>query len=162
MSRENQMAGIEVSIAGSEKLTNIFGYWPSFHDAEVLELHFSRGDVRPSEGKYEFPILRLKIHLWALTKEVDSKGYFVLRNHTLTTLKFTDVGEFEMEGFNHQNAMISLHIERREERRGPSPDTFVVTIQEAFGMGALFKCASIEVVEASPCTPQAQPVTDER
>jgi hypothetical protein len=70
------MAGIEVSIAGSEKLTNIFGYWPSFHDAEVLELHFSRGDVRPSEGKYEFPILRLKIHLWALTKEVHLQGVF--------------------------------------------------------------------------------------
>jgi hypothetical protein len=38
---------------------------------------------------YEFPSLTLKIHLWRLTKEVDAKGYLVLRDHTLTTLKFT-------------------------------------------------------------------------
>ena len=150
------MANIEESISGSEKLTSIFGYWPSFHDAEVLELHFLRGDERPNEGKYEFPMLSLRIHLWALTKEVDAKGYFVLRNHTLTTLKFTDVAEFEMEGFNHQNAMMSLHIERREESRGASPNSFVVTIQAAFGMGASFECSGIEVVEANPCTPEGE------
>jgi hypothetical protein len=31
------MPTIESLIAGSEKLTNLFGHWPSFHDAEVLE-----------------------------------------------------------------------------------------------------------------------------
>jgi len=30
---------IESFIDSSEKLTNVFGYWPSFHDAEVLDLH---------------------------------------------------------------------------------------------------------------------------
>ena len=144
------MAGIELSIAGSAKLTSIFGYWPSFHDAEVLELHFSRGDVRPSEAKYEFPILSLKIHLWALTKEVDSKGYFVLRNHTLTTLKFTDVGEFEMEGFNHQNAIFGLGIEQKTRDEGPTP-YFAVDFEPSFGIGATFTCLRIEIVEAVPC-----------
>jgi hypothetical protein len=33
------MAAIDSLIVGSEKLTTIFGYWPSFHDAEVSELH---------------------------------------------------------------------------------------------------------------------------
>lgn len=149
------MTKIESSIAGSEKLTGIFGYWPSFHDAEVHELHFLRGDVNPEKGVYKFPILTLKIHLWALTNEIDSKGFYVLRNHTLTTLKFEDVMEFEMGGFNHQNAMLSLSIKENPPRKGGLP-CFAVTITEAFGMGASFECSRIEVVEASPSTPEGQ------
>jgi hypothetical protein len=145
------MADIETSIIGSEKLTKIFGYWPSFHDAEVHELHFLRGDVRPENGLYKFPILTLKIHVWALTNEVDDKGYLVLRNHTLATLRFTDVIRFEMENFNHQNAMLSLHIEEGQQSKGGLP-SFAVAITAAFGMGASFECTGIEVVEAVSCT----------
>jgi hypothetical protein len=39
-SSEVYMADIETKIIGSAKLTNIFGRWPSFHDAEILELNF--------------------------------------------------------------------------------------------------------------------------
>lgn len=151
------MENIESSIAGSEKLTSIFGYWPSFHDAEVLELHFLRGDVRPEKGVCKFPSLTLKIHLWALTKEVDTKGYLVLRNHTLTTLRFQEVNTFEMEGFNHQNAMMSLSIKQDQQTKGHLP-SFAVTIQAAFGMGAAFKCTGVEVVDANPCTPEGKPL----
>jgi hypothetical protein len=150
------MASVEASIPGCEKLVNIFGYWPSFHDAEVLELHLLRGNVQPEKGMYEFPSLTLNIHLWRLTKEVDAKGYLVLRDHTLTTLKFTDVAaEFQMQGFNHQNAMMSLSIERRERSEGTAP-LFAVTIAPAFGMGASFECLGIEVVDAVRCTEDGQ------
>jgi len=106
------MANIDSLIAGSEKLTKIFGYWPSFHDAEVQELHFLRGNVQPEKGVYDFPLLTLKIHVWELTKDVDSKGYLILRHHTLTTLRFRDVFDFQMQGFNHQNAMLALNLTR--------------------------------------------------
>jgi hypothetical protein len=33
------MMNIEARIEGSSKLTDIFGYWPSFHDAEVTEFN---------------------------------------------------------------------------------------------------------------------------
>ena len=36
------VTGIESFIDGSEKLVRIFGYWPSFHDAEVIDLHLWR------------------------------------------------------------------------------------------------------------------------
>lgn len=78
------MADNETKIIGGAKLTNIFGRWPSFHDAEVLELNFWRGNVQPDEGVYDFPVLMLKIHVWELTNKVDPKGYLVLRYHTLT------------------------------------------------------------------------------
>ena len=34
-------------IIGHEKLTDTFGYWPSFHDAEIISLIFERS------GKHE-------------------------------------------------------------------------------------------------------------
>ena len=96
---------IESFIDKSEKLANIFGYWPSFHDAEVLDLHLWRGHIDRENKVYKFPVLTLKIHAWELTSEVDSNGYFVLRHHTLVMLRFRDVKDFRMEGFNQQNAI---------------------------------------------------------
>ncbi len=146
------MEDIEGFIAGSEKLTKIFGYWPTFHDAEVPELHLDRGDVRPDDGVYKFPILTLQIHVFEMTREVDSRGYFVLQHHTLTTLRFSDVQDLQMHGFNHQNAIMELIIVRKTREQGPSP-YFEVTVDPAFGMGASFTSLGIEVVDAIPCTP---------
>jgi hypothetical protein len=81
--------GVGSLIVGSEKLTKIFGFWPSFHDAEVLELHFWRGDIQTDKGIYNFPVLTLKIHLWELTNNVDLQGFLFLQHHTLTSSGFT-------------------------------------------------------------------------
>jgi Immunity protein 50 len=54
------MSEIASLIAGSEKLTSIFGQWPSFHDADVHELHFQRGHIDEDVEVYEFPHLTVK------------------------------------------------------------------------------------------------------
>jgi hypothetical protein len=154
------MENIESLIVGSEKLTKVFGYWPSFHDAEVLELHFDRGDIQTDKGIYKFPVLSLKIHVWELTKEVDSKGYLVLRHHMVTTLKFCDVSDCQMQGFNHQNAMMELALYSHQRTEGPSP-YFAVELEPAFGLGASFKCLRIEVVDAVPCSENGKAIPDQ-
>ena len=68
------MATIESLIKGSEKLTEIFGYWPTFHDAEIFELHFWRGRVDADKGIYDFPVLSLRIHVWALSEPPVSRA----------------------------------------------------------------------------------------
>jgi hypothetical protein len=153
------MAAIDSLIVGSEKLTTIFGYWPSFHDAEVLELHFWRGDIQTDKGIYDFPVLTLKIQVWELTNKVDPQGFLVLQHHTLTTLKFYDVDDFQMQGFNHQNAMMRLLLSSEQRSEGPSP-YFAVEVEPAFGMAASFKCLRMEVVEAVPCSDEGKAITD--
>jgi hypothetical protein len=153
----NLMTNTEFFIVDSEKLTNIFGRWPSFHDAEALELHLSRGKVSPAENFYLFPILTLKFHLWEMTKEVNADGYIVLKNHTLATLKFCDVSKLRLEGFNHQNAIFGIHIDRLERTEPPSP-YFSVTLAPCYGIDASFECLGIEVAEAVPCTEQGDPI----
>jgi hypothetical protein len=143
--------GIEALIENSNKLIEIFGYWPSFHDAEVIDLHLWRGDIEPEAGRYVFPVLTVKLHVWELTNAVNTEGFFVSRCHTLSTLRFHNVDEFRMEGFNHQNAILGLYIVQEERAQGPSP-VFAVKFNAAFGMGALFFCSSIEVADAVPCS----------
>ena len=102
-------------------------------------------------GIYKFPTLNLRIHLWELTKKVDSEGYLILRHHTLTTLMFRDVSDFQMRGFNHQNALMRLTLTSQERTDGPSPYLSVV-LEPAFGMGASFECLGMEVLNAAPRT----------
>jgi len=144
------MSEIAPLIVGSEKLTSIFGRWPSFHDAEVHELHFQRGHIDTDAKVYEFPHLTVKLHLWLVTNDVDQKGYYVSTKHTLTTMKFYDVDNFKMEGFNHQNAIFELGIEQKTRDEGPTP-YFAVDFEPSFGVGATFTCLRIEIVEAMPC-----------
>jgi len=148
------MANIEELIEGSQKLTGIFGYWPPFHDAAILELHFLRGDVDPDAGRYVFPVLETRIHLWELRCGAEAIS---TRLHTLATLRFHNVDGFRMEGFNHQNAILGLSITRQERGSGPSP-IFAVHFDPAFGMGATFVCGRIEVVDAAACSSEGKPV----
>ena len=140
----------EKLVQGSGKLTAIFGHWPSFHDAEVMEFNLCRGDVGANAGGRIFPVLTTKIHLWGEpTSELDDHGCFVSRHHTLTTLRFHDVDEIRVEGFNHQNVIFGLRI-LSEERDGGLPPFICVEFQPIFGISATFRCCRIEVVDAEP------------
>lgn len=145
------MANPESLILGSEKLTAIFGYWPSFHDAEVLEMHVWRGKADPEATRHFVPQLTVKIHLWEMTAEINETGYFKLRHHTLVTLLFHGVDDFSMSGFNHQNAIFALKIIQQTRVDGPSP-FFEVEFLPSYGVAALFTCAQIEVLEVVPAS----------
>jgi hypothetical protein len=151
------MSEIAPLIAGREKLTSIFGRWPSFHDAEVHELRFQRGHIDTDAQVYEFPCLTVKLHHWLMTNEIDQKGYYVSTKHTLTTVKFFDVDNFKMEGFNHQNAIFGLEIDQKTREEGPTP-YFTVDFEPSFGIDATFTALRIEIVEAVPCDAEGIPI----
>ena len=151
------MPEIATLIVGSEKLTSIFNRWPSFHDAEVHELQLERGHIDTDAQVYEFPHLTLKAHLWLMTNDVSDKGFYVSTKHTLLTMRFYDVDNFKMAGFNHQNAIFALGIEQKTREEGPTP-YFAIDIEPAFGMEATFTCLRIEIVEAIPCNSEGAPI----
>jgi hypothetical protein len=139
-----------VVFEGSRKLTDIFGYWPSFHDAEVHDLLLQRGDLDAARPSYVFPILTVKVHVFEMTNQVNPAGYFVLTKHTLVTLRFHDVEDCHLNGFNHQNAILGLTIAEADPGARRTP-VMEVTMDSAFGLDAAFKCSRCEVVEALPC-----------
>ena len=126
----------------AEKLTRIFGEWPSFHDAEVVRVVLDRTGP-------EAPTLTLEIHVYTMTSEVDARGFYVLTNHTLATLRFTEVALISMQGFNSQNSLSDLLISDldpavHEGRR------VHVQLPSSYGLEAEFEAVRGMVVEAKP------------
>ncbi len=123
-----------------------FGYWPSFHDAEVhwlrLERYFKE-ELGYSESAVEF-----LIHCWEMTKEVDAKGYYILHKHHLVRFRFEGLGESNLSGFNHQNAVFGIIICMAE---GDGLKKIKVEFEPAHGLSGYFTAASGRVVSVTPC-----------
>src|SRR6185295_969214 len=98
------MKGIE----NAELIERIFGCWPSFHDAEVHGIVITRDGASGAR-------MDVTIHHWQMTGDVDSKGYYVLNHHTLTTLRFSHICDLQLAGFNHQNVLWDLEISELAE-----------------------------------------------
>jgi|AGTN01.1.fsa_nt_gi hypothetical protein len=92
------------NIPGAEQLMEWFGYWPDFHDAEVMELHLSRTDAS-----------WLKMHAFDMTSEINPDGYFVLDKHVVVTFTFHGIQDLELNGFDYQNVILELSISRAFE-----------------------------------------------
>jgi hypothetical protein len=121
----------------------VFGGWPSFHDAEIHNIVITR-DCNSG------PQMDVTIHHWKITPEVDCKGHYVLKQHTLTTLRFFNVSDLQLTGFNHQNVLQDIEI---LEITGTRSTVFhSVSMPTSFGCEASFKCGRIRVMSAAPYT----------
>jgi len=82
--------GIEALVKGSERLTSVFGCWPSFHDAEIIWMRLHRGDRRSEEG-VAGPSMEMEVHTFEITNEVAPTGLLVLKHHVLVHFRFVDI-----------------------------------------------------------------------
>ena len=136
-----QMTTTPKGIENAELLESIFGCWPSFHDAEIDSIVITReGDSGPQ--------MDISIHHWQMTSEVDSKGYYVLKHHTLTTLRFSKIGDLQLAGFNGQNVLWDIEISPNGVPESES--AFSVSMPTSYGCEASFKCGRIRVMSAIP------------
>ena len=65
------MVGVETKIQNSHLLTDVFGRWPSFHDAEVTRIVLDRDET---------PYLEATIHVFEMTSQIEH-GAYVLKTH---------------------------------------------------------------------------------
>jgi hypothetical protein len=145
------------AILHCERLTRHFGGWPSFHDAEVIDIHLWRGQMAPGDwdDSNMMPVATVTIRVLRATQGV-GQGPDVL-----TVLRFHDVDAIHLDDFNHDNMIVSLTL--TTEDRGhftsgePLPPYRVVTFDRGFGLSARLRCLSIEVVSAEPVAPGPLP-----
>jgi hypothetical protein len=133
-------------VIGGELLTSIFGYWPSYHDAEVLWLRLDR---TPSEGTYG-PVLETLIHTFEITDEIEPNGSYLLKNHVLVHFRFHEVVQLRLDEFNHQNSLFGLSLTDLRERQWEHIQ-FQVSLDPSFGLGCSFQCHKVEIVSVTPC-----------
>ena len=125
---------VPVYIRNYEAIVSFFGRWLSFHDANVLAYEASPDSIS------------LTLHTWLMTDQVDSKGYFVLRNHALVSLRFGGLHDVQMDAFRAGNILFGLQISPCSV-----PDTFHVALDSVMDMSGSFSARSGEVVSVVPC-----------
>jgi Immunity protein 50 len=141
---------MDSTITGAEQVTKIFGYWPSFYDAEVIRLELVRSDPSVSG-----PIVLADIHAFERTDEIDSEGLFVLRKQTLVSLRFEGIDRLKLEGFNHQNALWGLHVIDIRRKRMENL-AYEVHFDGSFGVHCEFMCHDVRVERVRPWPARAR------
>lgn len=115
------------SIPGAQQLHDWFGYWPGFHDAEVIRLHFNRTGMSS-----------LLIHTWEMTKQTDSRGYYELVKHVVVEFVFDGISNLNLEGFSHQNVIFGLDITKIESG-------FCLVLDPCYGVSGSIEAESVSI-----------------
>ena len=111
------------------------GSWPSFHDAEVLELRLLRSEPGDTKRMDEYPVLLLRVQT-------------VWDKICVVTLRFAGVEALELEDFNRQNVLYSLEM-TVQPPAAERPARISVCMSTSFGLSGDFTCSSVEVVDAT-------------
>ena len=128
------------NIDGADLVVDRFGYWPSFHDAEVISLTLDR----------QGPKLVFLIHAWEMTDEVDDNGYFRKKKHSRVRFICDQIDEMSLDGFNHQNVLFEIAIKKlREEEK--DQESWGVVLDPSFGLTAEIKCRSMRIESVVAC-----------
>ena len=126
-------------ILNHQAVLDVYGQWPLFHDAEV-----STYVAATSESQS----LALTLHTWQMTNEVDAKGYFVLRKHTLVSFRFDGIFDVEMAAFGADNILFGMKF-----FPGSGGSSFRVVLDSVMDKSGSFSARKGEVISVIPCTP---------
>lgn len=89
------------ALSGARELEHWFGEWPSFHDAEVIEVRLS---------VEEASLIRLRT--WKMSKEIDSRGHYVRTQQVVVSFELHGVFGLELFEFGHQNVLNGLFVDK--------------------------------------------------
>jgi hypothetical protein len=140
-------------IIGHEKLIEIFGHWPSFHDAEIITISLNRS----GEDKGAGPAALIKIHVFQMSPEKrNDEKEFVCHCHTVVTFRFANIKNLELWDFNNQNVIFSMNISGKQDAERKT-HVFNVHFASSYGAGCSFECNSIEIVDLEKGMPSTSP-----
>jgi hypothetical protein len=121
-------------ILNNKAVTDLYGRWPSFHDAKVVAYEMSGNAIG------------FTLHAWDMTDEVDEKGRYVLKNHALVSFRFTGIHDVNMDSFSSNNILYALDFI-------PGSDaSFKVALDSVMDMDGSFSARFGEVTSVAPCT----------
>jgi hypothetical protein len=125
-------------VLGASDLVSWFGYWPSFHDAEVLSIHLNRSGESA-----------VSIHTWHRTNQVDDRGYFVTTKHVVVTFILESIQTIQLNDFNHQNVISGLSLEE-------IPPGYRLTLHPCFGAQGIIEADRVRITVEPGSPPSSE------
>lgn len=140
-----------IKIENEHLLISRFGCWPSFHDAEIVRARFER------EGPGS-PSLECDIHVFERTSEVDRSGHHILKNHTLVTFRFCDIGLECFKWWNHQNVLSGLYIGPAGPKGEDDQEDWPIEVDmpSIFGCHVKLRCRAAGIIRVEECGEDGQ------
>ena len=134
-------------IEDSHKLVDLIGEWPSFEDAELIELRLERADGAPWKPGSTAPTLTIKVRL-------AETGY------CLAEIRFHNARYSEFANFSYQNSIQEIVFEqvpeRVDERGSCKPAGYSAEIIAHCGLRGRFEFQSGIVLSVAPCDRDGQ------
>ena len=132
-------AGLE-SIAGAQELYDWFGYWPSFHDAEVSKLRLSIGETS-----------HLVLHTWQMTNKIDAKGFYETTKHIVVEFELKSISIINIT-FDPGDRSIFLSLSLGKTENG-----FRLSFDAAYGVSGSIEVQglSLRLTPRKPISPSA-------
>lgn len=132
------------AIPGAEKVVVFFGYWPSFHDAEIVGFELRRNDPL---GQGESALsLNVRVREFE-TRDVGTAKYHVAETRgCVIHFLFADAREIQITGVNDQNVIGDIAIVASSN---DGVGGFDVEIEPIHGFGGSWRCSRVEVARVS-------------
>jgi hypothetical protein len=154
--KSNVTPAVITRILHAERLTSIYGDWPSFHDCEITSVTLDRGNHMSvvATGNWES---RVPPSLTAKVITFDFRFPDVAsRKYRLVTLRFDAVEELYIENFSYQNPVMGIGLVAEPEDGAVVSKLRVDWGGTVMGYETQFTCESIEVLSVEPFEPHAR------
>lgn len=91
-------------VPGAGALEAWFGYWPDFHDAEVVSLDVDRAGTSV-----------LRIHATEFQDRFDWHGYYPQEKHAIVSFSMRDIVGLQLPEFSEKKVLSDLHIVQSQD-----------------------------------------------
>jgi Immunity protein 50 len=114
-------------IDGAQEVSAFFGGWPSFHDAEALQLALVRDGIS-----------KLVVDVATYSDQTNEKGEYRRERQALVTFDLERIVDLQLEDFSTQNVLSSLTVEK-------SGGLVAVMLHPSYGIGGKIVCERVRV-----------------
>ncbi|MGO9085263.1 MAG: hypothetical protein ACLQBK_08565 [Candidatus Sulfotelmatobacter sp.] len=115
------------SIVGAHELHNWFGYWPDFHDAEVMKFHLDLG--APST---------LAVYTWEMTNQVDANGFYELTKDVVVEFVLDGVTILNLQDPWEHSILLDLGISK-------TAAGFKLDLSSAYGLSGTIEAKEVSL-----------------
>jgi len=112
---------------GADALASWFGQWPSFHDAEVVELCLRR----TAEST-------LIVHAWSWGPVPEGAKHSSREHECVVTFRMSEVLDLELTDFSSQNVVFGIDVTQMD-------GAWRVRLAQAYGLGGWIQCRSLSL-----------------
>lgn len=128
-------------ICNAEKVTEVMGYWPSFHDAEVIS--FSAARAAPGQAGKSSARLCVNVCQYNEVGAGTAEYEMACCKSVLIEFLFIDLQFLSLKDFNHHNVINSIIFSQLEN------DSIEVEFESIFGVGGVIRCIGAKVSDVT-------------